>query len=136
MIFQDQESVSALLTRFSNSIGDGNSEIFGAWKEDTLIGFIALVNGESGTPELQIEIAPSFQNNGYGFEFLNALLIYLFENKEYKYIRYTVMPNNNPSISLVDHIGAILQSPKSEAERLLIRTYHITKESMNMRQAN
>ena len=136
VIFQDQESVSALLTRFSNSIGDGNSEIFGAWKEDTLIGFIALVNGESGTPELQIEIAPSFQNNGYGFEFLNALLIYLFENKEYKYIRYTVMPNNNPSISLVDHIGAILQSPKSEAERLLIRTYHITKESMNMRQAN
>ena len=52
VIFQDQDAVSALLTRFSNSIGDGNSEIYGAWKEDTLIGFISIVNAESGTPEL------------------------------------------------------------------------------------
>lgn len=76
VIFQDQDAVSALLTRFSNSIGDGNSEIYGAWKNDTLIGFISLINGESGTPELQIEIAPPFQNQGYGFEFLGALLNY------------------------------------------------------------
>ncbi len=136
VIFQDQNAVSALLTRFSNSIGDGNSEIYGAWKEDTLIGFIALVNGESGTPELQIEIAPSFQNKGYGFEFLKALLVYLFEHKDFKYVRYTVMPNNKPSISLVNHIGALLQTPKSEAERLLICTYHITKESMDRKQAH
>lgn len=136
VIFQDQDAVSALLTRFSNSIGDGNSEIYGAWKEDTLIGFISIVNAESGTPELQIEIAPSFQNKGYGFEFLNALLLYLFEYKEFKYIRYTVMPNNKPSISLVNHIGALLQAPKSEAERLLICTYHITKESMDRQQAH
>lgn len=57
-IFQNRDAVSALLTRFSNSIGDGNSEIYRAWKDEELIGFIALVNGESGTPELQIEIAP------------------------------------------------------------------------------
>ena len=133
VIFQDQDAVSALLTRFSNSIGDGNSEIYGAWKDDTLIGFISLINGESGTPELQIEIAPPFQNQGYGFEFLGALLNYLFEIKNFQYIRYTVLPNNNASIALVKHIGAELQTPKSDAERLLICTYHINKDTITKR---
>lgn len=133
VIFQDQDAVSALLTRFSNSIGDGNSEIYGAWKNDTLIGFISLINGESGTPELQIEIAPPFQNQGYGFEFLGALLNYLFEIKNFQYIRYTVLPNNNASIALVKHIGAELQTPKSDAERLLICTYHINKDTITKR---
>lgn len=133
VIFQDQGAVSALLTRFSNSIGDGNSEIYGAWKDDTLIGFISIINGESGTPELQIEIAPPFQNQGYGFEFLNTLLNYLLERKDYQYIRYTVLPNNKASISLVERIGAALQAPKSDAERLLICTYHITKDTIGKR---
>ena len=47
VIFQDRDAVSALLTRFSNSIGNGNSEIYGAWKDDTLIGFISLINASS-----------------------------------------------------------------------------------------
>lgn len=136
VIFQDKKAVSDLLTRFSNSMGDANSEIYGAWKDDSLVGFIAIVNGEFDTPELQIEIAPRFQNKGYGFEFLDALLKHLFERKEYHYIRYTVLPNNEASISLVNHIGASLQAPKSEAERLLICTYHISKDSMSKRQAH
>lgn len=133
-IFQDQDAVKSLITHFSNCIGEGNSEIYGAWKDGQLIGFIALINGETGTPELQIEIAPPFQNKGYGFEFLDALLRHLFEIRKFGYIRYTVLPNNTPSISLVEHIGASQQAPKSEAERLLIRTYHITKESVALRQ--
>lgn len=132
VIFQDQDAISTLLTRFSNSIGNGNSEIYGAWDNDVLVGFVALVNGESGTPELQIEIAPKFQNKGYGFEFLKALLKHLFERNDFQYIRYTVLPNNKPSIALVNRIGGLLQTPKSDAERLLICTYHITKESMSM----
>ena len=127
VIFQDKEAVSNLLTRFSNSIGDGSSEIYGAWNNEDLIGFIAVVNGESGTPELQIEIAPKHQNKGYGFEFLNALIPYLFCHRNFKYIQYTVLPNNAASISLIAKIGAALQEPKSEAERRLIRTYHINK---------
>lgn len=133
IIFRDQDAVSALLTRFSNSIGDGNSEIYGAWKDETLIGFISIVNSESGTPELQIEIAPPFQNQGYGFEFLDALLNHLLQRKDFQYIRYTVLPNNKASIALVERIGAVLQEPKSEAERLLIRTYHITKDTIGKR---
>ena len=66
VIFKDTEAVANLLTRFSNSIGDGSSEIYGAWKKQTLLGFISLVNVKSGTPEIQIEIAPKYQNKGYG----------------------------------------------------------------------
>lgn len=132
IIFQNKDAVSNLLTRFSDSVGNGNSDIYGAWKNETLIGFIAIVNGESGTPELQIEISPKFQNKGYGLEFLGALLKHLFEEKNYKYIQYTVLPNNKASIALVNHIGAILQEPKSDAERLLIRTYHINKDSLSI----
>ena len=130
VIFQDKVAVSDLLTRFSNSLGDGNSEIYGAWEDENLVGFIAIVNGESGTPELQIEIAPKYQNKGYGFEFLAALLKFLIDKKAYQYIQYTVLPNNQASIALVNRIGAVLQTPKSEAERLLICTYHISKKSM------
>lgn len=34
IIFQDKDAVSNLLTRFSNSIGDGSSEIYGAWDNE------------------------------------------------------------------------------------------------------
>ena len=127
VIFQNKDAVSDLLTRFSNSIGNGDTETYGAWIEEKLIGFISLINSESGTPELQIEIDRLFQGKGYGFEFLRALLEHLLETRDFQYIRYTVLPNNQASISLVEKIGAVLQEPKSEAERLLIRTYHITK---------
>ena len=81
IIFKDTDAVSELLTRFSNSIGNGSSEIYGAWKKTTLIGFISLVNVDSGTPEIQIEIAPKYQNKGYGYEFLSAVMEHLFEDQ-------------------------------------------------------
>lgn len=131
IIFKDIDAVTALLTRFSNSIGNGNSEIYGAWRKNTLIGFISLVNGESGTPEIQIEIAPKYQNKGYGHEFLSAVMEYVFEQQRFSYVQYTVLPSNEASIALVKSVGALLIEPKSEAEKLLIRTYHISKLSLD-----
>lgn len=131
MIFRDMDAVTELLTRFSNSIGNGSSENYGAWKGKTLIGFISLVNVESDTPEIQIEIEPNYQHKGYGHEFLSAVMQYVFENQRFSYIQYTVLPSNKASIALVKGIGAFLIKPKSEAEKLLIRTYHISKLSMD-----
>ena len=136
IIFKDTDAVSGLLTRFSNSIGDGSSEIYGAWKKETLIGFISLVNVDSGTPEIQIEIAPKYQHKGYGYEFLFAVMEYIFEKQRFDYVRYTVLPNNDASIALVKSIGAFLQEPKSDVEKLLIQTYHISKLSMDAYQAH
>ena len=126
--FQDVAGLSAFFSRLTNSVGDGNEAIYGAYMVDDLIGYIAIV--ESEIPDLQIALAPSFRSQGYGFEFLYALLKYLFAEKQYEVIRYTVLPTNKASIKLVEKVGATLQPPKSNAEKLFIRTYHISKESL------
>lgn len=58
--------------------------------------------------------------------FLSALMRYLFETG-YCRFHYAVMPDNAASIALVEKVGGILQPLKSEAERLLFKTYHIIK---------
>ena len=130
--FSDTKAVSDLLFRFENSIGNGNELYYGAWKDDELVGFISIINEESKSPELQIEISPEFQRQGYGYEFCFALLNYLFENKTYEHIRYTVLPANIASIKLVEKLGADIQPAKSYIESILIRTYYISKLSMNL----
>ena len=86
----------------------------------------AITNCRSQLPDLQIELAPSYQRQGYGYEFLSTLTKYLF-NSGYTCFRYAVMPNNQASIALVEKIGGQLLEPESEVERLLFRTYYIRK---------
>jgi RimJ/RimL family protein N-acetyltransferase len=131
IIFKDKDQVELLLKRISASRGDGNSLLFGAWLKQNMIGYIALVNCAAKIPELQIEIAPDYQGKGYGYEFLKAVLRYVFKKHGYDAIRYTVLPSNDASIALVKKVGAILQKPASEAEKILIKTYHISSRSMN-----
>ena len=89
-----------------------------------MIGYISLTNYTSQLPDLQIELAPAYQGQGYGYEFLSSLIDHLFATG-YTRFRYAVMPNNKASIALVEKAGGRLQEPVSEAERLLLRTYHI-----------
>lgn len=130
LVLRDAEAVNQFFT-YLKDIANGNKIVYGAWQEEKMIGFISLVNEENSTPELQIEILPEFQNKGYGYEFLRVLLDWLFENKKYKYIRYTILPTNKASVALVEKIGGSLQTPKTEIEKLFIRIYHITKSSLN-----
>lgn len=127
--FRDSEAVSKLCERFDSSIETEDDDFYGAWKGDLLIGFI-VVNADSDISELQIEIDPEFHHLGYGYEFLSALLKHLFENEDYTFIRYSVLPTNIASIALVEKIGGVLQPPESYIEELLVRTYHISKLSM------
>lgn len=117
---EDNEAVKELLCRLENSIGNGNSAIYGGWKKGQLIGFVSIVNEKLDIPELQIEIAPKYQNQGLGYELLSNVLSWLFDNKKYSCIRYTVLPTNAASIALVTKVGAFLQTPNSEIEKLLI----------------
>lgn len=121
------EAVSHLISRMKRSIGTENINHYGAWSGDKMVGYISISDENANTPELQIEIAPQFQGQGYGYEFGFALLKYLFERKQYEYVQYTVLPNNTASVKLVEKLGAVLQPPNSEIEKLLIRTYHISK---------
>lgn len=131
VIFRDTDAVFNLIMRFGSGVGDESREIYGAWKKETLIGFISLVNINSGTPEVQIEMAPEYQHKGYGHEFLLAVMEHIFEEQRFPYVRYTVFPNNEASIALVKSIGAFLQEPENVVEKMLIRTYHISRLSMD-----
>jgi RimJ/RimL family protein N-acetyltransferase len=131
VICEDKDQVELLLKRLSANLGNGDSLLYGAWLNQKMIGYIALVNCAAKVPELQIEIAPDYQDKGYGYEFLKAVLRSVFKKHGYDAIRYTVLPSNGASIALVKKVGAILQKPASEAERILIKTYLISSRTMN-----
>ena len=124
VIFKDTEAVQELLARLAAVVGNGDTISYGAWLGSEMIGYISLTNYTSQLPDLQIELAPAYQGQGYGYEFLSSLIDHLFATG-YTCFRYAVMPKNKASIALVEKAGGRLQEPVSEAERLLLRTYHI-----------
>lgn len=136
IIFEKPDEVEKIIARLSCSLGNGESDIYGAWLDTRFVGFIALVNCKSELPEVQIEIAPEYQNQGYGYEFLFSLLKELFREGKYTQLRYTVLPTNEASINLITKIGAFLQEPESIAEEKLFKTYHISKLSMDAYEAH
>lgn len=127
IIFRDAEAVKKLLAQLAATVGDGDAVSYGAWLGAEMIGYVTLNNCTSEMPDLQIEMAPAYQGKGYGYEFLSALIDYLFI-VGYQKFRYAVMPSNAASIALVEKIGGVLQTPESEAERLLLKTYHIVRQ--------
>lgn len=125
--FRDREAVEKLFALMENNFDAPDDIFYGAWENDALIGFIAIVNPKSDKPGIQIEIDPAYHHKGYGYEFLSAILKHLFETESFTYIQYLVMPTNAASIALVEKVGGALQKPGSFIEKLLIRVYHITK---------
>ena len=130
-IFQETDFVMDLISRLSRSFLSEQNEYYAAFLEDHPIGYIALVNCDSKLPDLQIEIAPEYQGCGYGYEFLSTFLQALFEEGRYSCVQYTVIPSNKASLQLVNNVGAFEQKASSAAERLLLRTYQISKLSMD-----
>ncbi len=100
VILMNKEKLTQLFDRITDVLQSEDRDIYGAWLEERLIGYISLINTSSGCPEMQIEIAPDCHHLGYGYEFMQALLKQLFVEKNYEYIRYTVTPSNMASIAL------------------------------------
>ena len=130
VILLNKKKLTQLFDRLTNVLQSEDRDIYGAWLEERLIGYISLINASSGCPEMQIEIAPDCHHLGYGYEFMQGLLKQLFVEKNYEYIRYTVTPSNMASIALAEKIGAVLQIPECKAEELLMKTYFITREAL------
>lgn len=129
LIFEDTKELSRLLWSMVNDVGDAPSISFGAWsKENDPIGFVTVLNFDKDISEVQIEIKPCYQNQGYGYEIMSAMLKYLFATYHYQAIRYRVMPYNIPSIKLVEKLGGTLQKSKSKQEELLFRIYHLAAD--------
>ena len=60
---------------------------------------------ENGMIEIGLGIDPKFQNQGYGFEAINAMWGWVCGQEGIKTLRYTVSLTNLPSIALVNRFG-------------------------------
>jgi len=94
-------------------------------RSGTVIGYVTVKGYESEEPELQIEVAPDYQHQGYGHEMLYRMLLQIFVEAHAKIVLYRVRPDNMPSIRLVESFHGILREPASEAEALLLKSYQI-----------
>jgi len=71
------------------------------------------------------------QHQGYGFEFLVAVLKHVLDERPGLKFVYRVNPNNRASIALVEKIGGILQPAKSAIEEYFMKTYIIDPEYLH-----
>ena len=124
-VFSDMDAVKAVMARMTATKSAPRSYSYGAWRDKELIGFTTLLECGDGVWEVQVELAPEYQHKGYGYEFLSHLIPEMLAADDIKCLRYTVVPSNKASIALVEKLGAELQEPKTQAEKILLKTYMI-----------
>lgn len=126
ILFRNRTEVAQLTARLSEKIKRPDRISYGAWLEEEMIGYISLLNHTADVPEIQIELAPRYHRQGYGYEFLHALLSALFKEK-FTAFSATVLPSNTASQALMIKAGGVLQEPTSDVARILFKTYLFIK---------
>ena len=96
-------------------------KVYGGFLNGKLIAYVSLACCED-MPEIQIEVLPEYQGQGFGYEMLERAIRMAFEELAVTKLKYMVIPSNLPSIALVEKMGAVLQKPKSYAEDMLLKT--------------
>lgn len=107
-----------------------NAVIFEARESGNAIGYIAFKKWHSEIPEIQIALLPTHQHQGYGFEFLSAVLRYGFSMRPDLKLAYRAGPYNSASIALAEKIGGIPQPANSTIEGYFFKTYFIDMEHL------
>lgn len=81
-------------------------------KEDQLfIGMCGLLKRkELEIPDLGFAFLPDYQNQGYGFEIANYLLIFAKEKLNISQVCAIIVPENNISILLIEKLGLVFKN--------------------------
>ena len=124
-LFYDRDGIKALNDYLNSRVNDAKETSYGAFIGDVMIGYVSLSDINSEMPEVRMELLPEYQHRGYGYEFLSAIIDKLKREEGPKRLLCLIFPDNKASIALVEKIGGVLQSPKSRAEEILLRIYHI-----------
>lgn len=99
---------------------------YGAWNRvKEPVAHIGITSWSSKTPELQITVVKEHRHLGYGHEFLQALIPWLFQNFDIQFFVYRLRKDNIPSEKIVQSLGGVLQEPRSALEQLTLKTYYI-----------
>jgi RimJ/RimL family protein N-acetyltransferase len=124
---ENQTTAMKELYKLLISIEQAERKVYAIKNCNFVIGYIGFVNFNSITPEIQIELIPKFQNQGYGYASLSEFLDEIFNNPNIQYVIYRVAQSNIPSIRLVEKLGGVLQKTDNKVEEVLLKTYHIYK---------
>ncbi len=97
---------------------------FGLYEGNVYIGYIALADYESDTPEIQIELAESHRHRGIGHQALRLVIGEVFQNTNADFLIYRAHCENIASIALIKKCGGILirENPFLDS---IISKYHI-----------
>ena len=123
-IMQDQAAVLELIGSLQKTLDAEYLKVYGGFLNGKLIAYVSLACCED-MPEIQIEVLPEYQGQGFGYEMLERAIRMAFEELAVTKLKYMVIPSNLPSIALVEKMGGVLQKPKSYAEDMLLKTYVI-----------
>ena len=127
-IFQDSQAILDFIQSLTSLRNSSDTRQYGAWThEGELVAYAGLTSWSSETPELQLIVAKEYQNCGYGTEFMQYLIPWLFQHKHIKFFVYRLRKDNTFSERIVQKLDGILQKPHSRLEEMTIKTYHIPR---------
>lgn len=125
VITKEPDALQALFSAMLTSAGLPQKAFAAKIRSGAIIGYVAVKGYGQPEPEVQIEVVPEYQHQGYGHEILRRMLLQVFRETDAKTVLYRIRPDNTPSIRLVESCGGILCQPRSKAEAILLKTYMI-----------
>lgn len=81
---------------------------------------------ENGMIEIGFGIVPEYQNQGFGKELLHGMWKMILENPKVKVLRYTVSPDNDPSMHIIKNLGFNLVGEQIDEEDGLELIYEMS----------
>jgi len=88
---------------------------------------------ESGMIEIGFGIVPKYQNRGLGKELLRGMWKMILENPKVKTLRYTVSPENAPSMHIIKSLNFDLVGEQIDEEDGLELIYELSAEEYKKR---
>lgn len=88
---------------------------------------------ENGMIEIGFGIIPEFQNRGFGKELLHGMWKMILENPKVKTLRYTVSPENAPSMHIIKSLNFDLVGEQIDEEDGLELIYELSAEEYKKR---
>ncbi len=83
-------------------------------------GFVQILETDTTTPEVGIDIVDEFMGNGYGYESTKILMEYYAETHEVEYFRWKASTDNAASCAIAKkHGGTIMKKKTSIPQRVI-----------------
>lgn len=88
---------------------------------------------ENGMIEIGFGIVPEYQNQGFGKELLHGMWKMILQNPQVKTLRYTVSPENEPSMHIIKKLNFNLVGEQIDEEDGLELIYELSADEYKSR---